>query len=882
MSMSMRAAIGWGICSAALAGAAEPWRLLDLGGPGGEVAGRSWTGWGQEQAPGMSFFTNPDVPLVPPVTDPGLARMLRSSLWRPDGQNRLRVEGLPAGSCTVFLYVWEDNRSETFDVALQGNPVAGGVVSGAAGSWQRLGPWTTETRQGAVELTGRGGHANWSGLEIWPGALARHPDEAPPTPPRAAEVRFEAEIAPLLAAHCVECHNPSQREGEIDFTTAAGARAALTAAKDGHTPLWAEVSSGRMPKDQPRLAEAELRRLHDWLADGAVWGRGPVDPYSATTARRAGYDWWSLRPVHRAAPPPVRDRDWPREELDRFILARLEAEGLRPSPEADRATLLRRLSFDLIGLPPTPEELEAFLADPDPRAYDQQVDRLLASPQFGVKWARHWMDAIRYGESQGFERNRIREEAWRYRDWLVQAFNEDVPHDVFLSRQIAGDVLHPGDLDALIATGFLVCGTWDQVGHLEGSPAMRRVAREEHLEDLAGMIGQAVLGLTLHCARCHDHKYDPVPQADYFRFVALLGGVHQAEKERSGIGLRPTRGQPDFAGQAHLPILREPGVFRVLARGNPTQPGEAVTPGGLRAVAGVPADLGLDLHAPDAARRRRLAEWLTHPDHPLPGRVAVNRFWHALFGVGLVDTPGDFGFQGGRPSHPELLDRLAAVWAGEDGRRPKAMLRRLVRSATYRQRSDWPQPVAAARDQEARMRWRAPLRRLQAEQIRDAMLHTAGVLVEDLGGPPYRDVRVEFKSNNHIFLEAVDDFSPPARRRTLYRLWARSAAVPLLSAFDCPDPSVLTPARPSTLTPLQALSLLNSPFAHHCAAALAARLEREAPGDPAAQVARAYRLLFGRPPDEAERAEAVAHLGAHGLASLARVLYNAGEFLHLP
>ncbi|MGL5095620.1 MAG: DUF1549 domain-containing protein, partial [Planctomycetia bacterium] len=452
---------------------------------------------------------------------------------------------------------------------------------------------------------------------------------------------FDATVAVVLAKHCLECHSPGLKEGELDLSTWAGAKSVVTPGSVADSLLWSHVDNGEMPKDRPAPSAAEKETLRRWIAAGAVWGTEPIDPYTVGSDRRAGYDWWSLQPLRVVPPPVVRDAGWPRESLDRFILAKLEAEGLAPAGAVDRRTLARRISFALVGLPPDPAEVERFVADRAPGAEERFVDAKLASPHFGERWARHWLDVVRFGESQGFERNRVRAEAWRYRDWVAAAFNADLPYQRFVTLQLAGDVVAPGDLAALVATGYHVCGTWDQVGHNEGSPAMRRVAREEHVEDLVGTLGQTFLGLTLHCARCHDHKFDPIAQREYYQFAALLGGVRQAEKERADV--KPAGDIPmapwaeAFKGAVHAVDPKPPGVTYVLARGNPNQPGAEASPAGLKAIGGLSSDFGLDGAASDADRRRRLAEWIVDPKNPLPARVFVNRVWHYLFETGLVD-----------------------------------------------------------------------------------------------------------------------------------------------------------------------------------------------------------------------------------------------------
>jgi hypothetical protein len=351
-------------------------------------------------------------------------------------------------------------------------------------------------------------------------------------------IDFDAKVAPILSRHCLECHGGATQEGKLDLSQKSTAYTgesgdALVGGDPDGSLVWQYVESDEMPKDRPPLSDEEKETLRTWIEEGARWGGNSTDPLAQTTDRRAGYDWRFLQPIKQPAPPAVKKSEWTRNGVDRFTLATLEEKGLAPAPEADRRTLIRRLSFDLTGLPPDPADVERFVADDSPDAYERLVERLLASPRYGERWARHWLDVVRFGESQGFERNHIRENAWRYRDWTVGAFNRDLPYDEFVKRQIAGDVLYPGDFDALVATGYHVVGTWDQVGHLEGSPTMRVAARWDHLEDLVGTFGQAYLGLTVNCARCHDHKFDPIAQEDYYRVAALLGGVHQEKDERN-------------------------------------------------------------------------------------------------------------------------------------------------------------------------------------------------------------------------------------------------------------------------------------------------------------------------------------------------------------
>ncbi|MBY0229821.1 MAG: DUF1549 domain-containing protein, partial [Gemmataceae bacterium] len=339
----------------------------------------------------------------------------------------------------------------------------------------------------------------------------------------AAPVDFQRDIAPLLARRCLECHSGADPKGALDLSRKASALEVLNPGKPGASGLYRRVRDDRMPPKHPLPAD-EKELVRRWIAEGAVW-EGDIDPFRATTPKRAGHDWWSLQPVKRPAVPVVAGASNP---LDAFLLEKLRKAKLEPSPEAPRRVLARRLSFGLAGLPPSPEAVDAFIKDTRPDAYERLADSLLSSPSFGEKWARHWLDVARYGESDGFERDLPRFNSWPYRDWVVRAINEDLPADDFARLQLAGDLLRPGDPDALAATGFLVAGPHDIV--VPVAENMKNAMRQDELEDIVGTTGQAFLGLTVHCARCHDHKFDPVAQRDYFRLVSALAGVGHGER----------------------------------------------------------------------------------------------------------------------------------------------------------------------------------------------------------------------------------------------------------------------------------------------------------------------------------------------------------------
>ena len=737
--------------------------------------------------------------------------------------------------------------------------------------------------------------------------------------------RFVTTIAPLLAGRCLDCHNATDRKGELDLTSreamlrGGDSGPAYSAEQPTSSLIWRRVVDDEMPPKCP-LSVSERTALQQWLDEGAEWPTGfTIDRLRYTNDRRAGADWWSLPPVSSPQPPEVQNSAWPRGDLDRFVLARLEAAGLAPSPEADRATLIRRLSFDLIGLPPSPEEVAAFAADDSPDAYERLVDRLLDSPQYGERWARHWLDLARFGESHGFEYDEPRRHAWPYRDWVINAFNRDLPYDEFARRQIAGDAIAPDDPESIIATGFLVAAPYDVAGQNQQSAAMKQVVRQDELEDIVGTIGQTFLGMTVHCARCHDHKFDPIRQLDYYRLTAALGGVRHGERdvtpaaeqarrdailaparerlaalekqtaaldanapERPAIEQELTKVRATIASMpprlAYVCAPRQGEPARLLLRGDPRNAADVVSAGGVAAILSERADFGLAADAPEAVARRALADWITARDNPLFARVIVNRLWLHHFGAAIVDTPNDFGFNGGRPSHPELLDFLATRLKSVDYRL-KPMHREICVSAAYRQAS-YRRDDAALVDADNRLLWRKSPRRLEAETVRDAALAVAGELRLRVGGPGFLDYMEVNRSGSWSYFSA-DPVGEEFQRRSIYRTWARGGRHPLLDTFDCPDPSTTAPRRPVTTTPTQALALLNNRFMLRMADRFADRVGREAGDEIAARVARAFRLAFGRPPESDELAACARVAASHGMPAVTRVLLNSNEFLYV-
>jgi hypothetical protein len=578
-------------------------------------------------------------------------------------------------------------------------------------------------------------------------------------------------------------------------------------------------------------------------------GTAPLDEAPITDADRAH---WAFRPLAEVEPPVVSDgaEAWVRNEIDRFVGARLDSQGRTPAPEADRAALLRRLTFDLTGLPPSPEEVEAFLAgasesaepqDSD-EAYEKVVDRLLASPEYGERWAQHWLDLARYAETDGFEHDNSRPEAWRYRDWVIAALNRDVPYDEFMALQVAGDELRPGDTDAAIATGFVLSGP--------DMPDLNLQEERRHmvLNEIAATTGAVFLGLQVGCAQCHEHKFDPISQADFYRLRALFepAVVFKGEPRPDGVA-------PPIERRAR--VLRETGIAPaasyVLLRGDFRRRGPEVTPGFPRI-----ANPWGDSVAPPAegalssGRRSGLARWLSRSDHLLTTRVIVNRLWQHHFGRGLVATPSDLGSMGAEPSDPALLDWLSRRLVAE-GWSLKRMHRLILTSAAYRQT--------------------APPRRLEGEVLRDAMLAVSGRLSRHRGGgpgvmPPLpKEVLATLRPDHW----EVSPDEESHRRRSVYLFARRNLRYPLFEVFDRPDANLSCARRETSTTAPQALTLLNSELSLELARHFAGRLLREvagaaaqgeAEGARALLVERAYRLALGRLPSAQELRAAIGFL----------------------
>lgn len=638
-------------------------------------------------------------------------------------------------------------------------------------------------------------------------------------------------------------------------------------------------------------------------------GEAPQERYTSAERRH-----WAFQPRRNPEPPKVAGAP---AAVDAFVRAALTSQGLKPAPPADRRTLIRRVTYDLTGLPPTPAEIDAFLNDQSPRAYEKLVDRLLASPRYGERWGQHWLDVVRFAETDGFEYDTHRPDAWRYRDYVIRAFNDDKPYNQFVREQLAGDEMSRIDEEKRIAAGF------NRLGPLRKNAGNQEVAssRNEVLTEMTNIVGSAFLGLTLGCARCHDHKFDPIRHTDYYRMQAYFAATHPedvpltsaeeqaAHKKRIEAidqEIKALKKRMEDSGATRVEIAKAvadmedrkpqplPSLFsvtadpkqitpiHVLARGEYRNRGAAVHARTLGVL--LPEDGSLPELPPDTPNpRSKLADWIVSPDNPLTARVIVNRIWAHHFGRGIVATPNDFGRMGGRPSHPELLDYLANRFI-EGGWRMKPLHREILLTATYRQSYRTPhERIAREKDPQNIYLWRFERRRLQAEEIRDSALAISGVLNPQMGGPsvitPADEELVQLLYKPSQWKVHPDEKQHD--RRSIYLIAKRNLRLPLMEVFDAPDFQISCPKRESSTHAPQALELLNGAFTTRAAKSLAERLRREAGPDPRAQADLAYRLAAGRPPSLKERALALEFLKTQPLEEFALATLNLNAFLYV-
>ncbi|QDU64285.1 Planctomycete cytochrome C [Planctomycetes bacterium Pan216] len=758
------------------------------------------------------------------------------------------------------------------------------------------------------------------------------------TPSEADRDRFfEERIAPILQRSCVSCHSSKQiAQASLELDTkkgvlAGGESGAAVVPGDRDESLLLAMVEGPdplMPRDRPPLRPDEVDLLKEWIDRGAPWPEGLV----LRDTHRKSLDWWSLQPLERPRLPALspEDRGWARTPIDHFILAKLREKGLSPSPEADRLTLIRRLSFDLLGLPPSPEEVDRFLGDPDPAAYEKLVDRMLDSPHYGERWARHWLDVVRYGETHGYDKDKPRPNAWPFRDYVIRSLNEDKPYGRFVREQLAGDVIAPGDADGVIATGFLAAGPWDHIAHVEVGEGKvdGRIAKHLDRDEMVSTTFNVFMSATVGCAQCHHHKFDPIRMEDYYRLHAIFAGIDRADRP---LGLAPTNkgrfhdirrrladlggkraasarkkataevakldreiaalrkeqsalfsGQfvyaaaSDFARQGRfVPTRGKMRPIHLLHRGDIRSPGEVMSPG-MPPLWEEAGEVEIDADADEGSRRLALARYLTDRDNPLTWRSIVNRVWLYHLGRGIVDSPNDFGRMGLEPTHPALLDWLAVEFR-DKGESLKDLHRLIVTSSVYRQqcRHD---PRAEDIDKSNTYFWRMNRRKLEAEEVRDAVLATAGKLDRTLYGPSFMDFVVEKPQHSpHYQYHLHDPDDPATHRRSIYRFVVRSQTQPFLTTLDCADPSQSVAKRDQTTTALQSLALLNNPFMECMSEHVARRVAAER-SSPRGQIERAFRLALARASTDSEADALVAYANEHGLANACRVILNLNEF----
>ncbi|MBG99659.1 MAG: hypothetical protein CMN58_04870 [Solibacterales bacterium] len=965
--------------------------------------------------------------------------------------------------------------------------------------------------------------------------------------PTLSAMDLEQRATTLIAKSCLGCHSEALKTAGLVLNNRTNAikggdhGPALVPGSPAKSLLNQKIASGEMPVGNP-LPKEDRDVIHDWIMAGAPWGK-TIE--TEVTRRRSDRSWWSFQPLQSIELPTPRNlpSTWKNSPIDIFLFSKMMQKGLHPNPRADRRTLLRRVTFDLIGLPPTPEEIDAFLADRSSDAYEKVIDRLLNSPHYGERWGRHWLDVVRFGESDGYEQNFLRDDAWPYRDYVVRSLNEDKPFNRMIVEQLAGDQLTPWDLQSEAATGFLVAGPYDTVGidNIEG----KKQQRANELDDMVMATASSFLGLTVNCARCHDHKFDPIEQRDYYRMQSVFAGVRHVNRRQRSAGVRvwateaqkaayesrakplqqkiseaeadlqelygtvkdriraqrdeifaryrPSvtgygteekfapvearylrfnietvkRGRPTSAffaasldeleiwttgtnarnialarhgakasasstrkddanpdtyspmhvidgkfdrgwmsqalatttpenksnsgrkygagtplwiqiewpevqtisriywssdrlkafGEtysnrnperytievsrdgkhwnkvadsfdrlpakkenreellflavlnneerkvwnaaertksdakaklaklpklqtAYLAMFKQPeDPTYLMKRGDPMARGEIIAPASLTTLSDLLYRFEMDTSTKEGARRLALARWIADDRNALTARVIVNRIWMYHFGASFVETPSDFGINGGKPTHPELFEWLSNRFVKEYRWRWKPLHKEIVMSEAYRQSSTY-NATQASIDADARYLWRFPPKRLEAEAIRDAVLAVSGNLDRTMGGKGFQLYR--YTVDNVATYYPIQEFDKSTFRRAVYHQHARSVKPELLGQYDCPDTALPAPKRVVTTSPLQALSLFNNSFVLQQARSFAERLERETRQlDVKMVIIRAYELAFGRKPTGEEMKHAEHFISDYGLFPFCRALLNANEFVYL-
>jgi mono/diheme cytochrome c family protein len=737
-----------------------------------------------------------------------------------------------------------------------------------------------------------------------------------------ATIDFARQVQPILAKRCYACHGPDEAAGGLQFTSKEAVLSkldsgfhAVVASKPGESEVFkrltAEDEDERMPAEADPLPPEEIEIIRKWIEQGAQWS-----------------EHWGFSKLRIADVPKVDNAEWNQHPIDQFIYKQLKDSGLKPNRKANKRTLIRRATYDLTGLPPTFQEVESFLADKSDDAYETLIDRLLASTHYGERWGRHWLDLVRYAESNSYEVDGPKPFAWKYRDYVIKWLNDDKPYDQFVREQVAGDELDEVTVETITGTGFYRLGIFDN------APADRKLARADELDDIVTTISQVFLGLTINCARCHDHKIDPIPQTDYYKMVSFVSDIEPYDNkgfnisydvsppeirdkftrlnrevdewtdqllvvEQRGIVKMSAEDQRKTEGRQRKQVLREkikgylsdedwklrqslqrkinanrkaikefadresvlsvaranpnPPVTHVMFRGNPHVPGDEVSPGFPELFQTKPPTIPQpEDDAKTAGRRKVLAAWITSPENRMTARVMVNRVWQFHFGRGIVRSSNNFGQLGSPPTHPELLDTLAARFS-QNGWKLKALHKTIMTSQAY-QMSSAMNEAGIAKDPDNNLFWRFDMRRLSAEEIRDSLLAVNGSLNPKLYGKSfYEELPEEVLASQSVPGKGWGTSSEEERnRRSIYIHVKRSLLTPILSVFDFPDTDHSCEARFATLQPGQALSLLNSDFVHTQAKRLAVKIEKEIEGGPIRKLTAAVEHIYARKatPDE--------------------------------
>ena len=934
-------------------------RGVNLAGPAVQIDGNAWIAGDDDSVVVRgNAFENQGVMLAP-GTDAPRTMMIRSSSW--GGTLDVELKDIPGGWYQVFVYQWEDNQTTDFQLLVNDTQVIDRYTTGGAGTWHRLGPFPVNVKGDTIKVSARGGDANLSGIEIWSGrgplpVLLPTGFTDQPTGDQLAF--FESKIRPLLVDRCYQCH--SAESDELGGSLLLDSRRGLIVGGDTEPPIIVtDVNASlliravayrdpdlQMPPDEP-LSDTEIADLKTWIAMGVPDPRS--DDTIAQYKQRNEIDWdqarefWSLRPLVKPSLPVVSDSSWPRGDLDRFTLAKMESMGLKPSADGNKESLIRRVTYDLIGLPASPEEIDAFVNDTSAGAFTGLVDRLLESPHYGERWGRYWLDVVRYSDTAGDNSDFPIPQMVKYRDWVIEAFNRDMPYDRFVTEQIAGDLMPADSIgdkhEKTIATGYLA-------GARRFGSRVDDYPHHLTIEDTIDNVGRAFMGATINCARCHDHKFDPFTTADYYALYGIFRstrypwpGIELEQKQRDLIPLvdenvvaqaiserksaqelldsvvKDAEHRRDQAAQGsneRASLDKEVELARNAAaklaktqlsieqayavcdsttiddaaiqiKGNPSKLGDRVERRFLSVLGGETLD-----PSDHTSGRLQLANWITGENNPLTARVMVNRIWQQHFGNGIVQTSNDFGYQGKPPTNPALLDWLASEFR-DSGYSIKSMHRRILLSRTYQLSSEL-SAEAADVDPANECLTAFPRRRLDADAIRDTLLTMGGTLnlTRPTGEHPFPP-QSDWGFTQHNPFKAVYDTD----HRSVYLMTQRIQRHPFLAIFDGADPSASTPQRGSSTTPLQSLYFLNDPVVHDQAARFADRILSSS-ADNEQRFAFAYRTALGRYPTDDETASAVVFLNQCRHAgdnspdaeraawqALARVIFRLNEFIYV-